>query len=58
MPRAERRRRWEALIDGVRAEDVGVWRERFVAALLGTDHDNDADERPSGPAYVSHPPAA
>ncbi|WP_374472892.1 alpha,alpha-trehalose-phosphate synthase (UDP-forming) [Phenylobacterium sp.] len=34
MPRAERVRRWEALMDGVRTHDVVAWRDAFVAALL------------------------
>ena len=33
MPKAERVRRWEALIDSVRKEDVVAWRRGFVAAL-------------------------
>ncbi|HTU12866.1 MAG TPA: alpha,alpha-trehalose-phosphate synthase (UDP-forming) [Allosphingosinicella sp.] len=33
MPRAERIRRWEALIDNVRNEDVLHWRRTFVRAL-------------------------
>ena len=33
MPRDERIRRWQALIDNVRREDVRAWREAFVAAL-------------------------
>jgi trehalose 6-phosphate synthase len=33
MPRAERIRRWEALIDNVRREDVLHWRRAFVTAL-------------------------
>jgi len=30
---AERRKRWEKLMDGVVREDVGAWREQFVGAL-------------------------
>ena len=33
MPRDERVRRWERLIDGVRTDDVTAWRDRFVQAL-------------------------
>lgn len=33
MPREERVRRWEALIDNVRREDVFWWRDLFLAAL-------------------------
>jgi trehalose 6-phosphate synthase len=36
MPRAERIRRWEALIDNVRSEDVLHWRRSFVRALEKT----------------------
>jgi trehalose 6-phosphate synthase len=36
MPLAERRRRWETLIDNVKAEDVIAWREAFVTALHAT----------------------
>ncbi len=35
MPKPERVRRWEALIDSVRTEDVLAWRHDFVAALAG-----------------------
>ncbi|MBB4086351.1 alpha,alpha-trehalose-phosphate synthase (UDP-forming) [Sphingomonas carotinifaciens] len=35
MPRAERIRRWEALIDNVRREDVFWWCDLFLAALRG-----------------------
>ena len=30
---AERRKRWEKLMEGVQREDIGAWREAFVAAL-------------------------
>lgn len=33
MPLAERRRRWTALMDGVRRDDVVAWREQFLCAL-------------------------
>jgi trehalose 6-phosphate synthase len=33
MPKPERIRRWEALMAGVRREDVAAWRDAFVAAL-------------------------
>ena len=33
MPRAERRRRWQALIEGVRAQDVFWWCRLFLDAL-------------------------
>ena len=35
MPKAERLRRWESLIDGVRTDDVMAWRRAFVGALAG-----------------------
>jgi trehalose 6-phosphate synthase len=34
MPLAERRRRWESLVEGVRRDDVDAWRDAFVSALL------------------------
>jgi len=42
MPLAERIRKWEALMDVVRATDVGIWRDDFVRAL-------QADESTSQP---------
>jgi trehalose 6-phosphate synthase len=33
MPKPERLRRWESLIDGVRTDDVMAWRQAFVGAL-------------------------
>jgi trehalose 6-phosphate synthase len=33
MPKAERLRRWEALIHSVRTDDVMAWRRAFVGAL-------------------------
>lgn len=35
MPREERIARWQGLMAAVRASDVGLWRDRFVAALKG-----------------------
>jgi trehalose 6-phosphate synthase len=35
MPREERVRRWRAMVECVRKEDVVWWRKRFVAALKG-----------------------
>ncbi len=43
MPHAERVRRWEALIDNVRSEDVFAWRHAFVAALQGEPVHQPAD---------------
>ena len=36
MERGERIRRWEALMEGVRRDDVKVWRDDFVTALTAT----------------------
>ena len=33
MPLAERKRRWETLVHGVRTDDVAAWRDSFVRAL-------------------------
>jgi trehalose 6-phosphate synthase len=35
MSYAERRRRWEKLMDSVVTEDIAAWRESFVDALKG-----------------------
>jgi trehalose-6-phosphate synthase len=35
MGYAERRRRWEKLMDNVVSENVAAWRESFVDALKG-----------------------
>jgi trehalose 6-phosphate synthase len=35
MEKPERIRRWEALFDNVKREDVAAWRDAFVAALAG-----------------------
>jgi trehalose 6-phosphate synthase len=35
MPREERIARWQGLMAAVRASDVGLWRDRYVAALRG-----------------------
>lgn len=37
MPLEERQRRWRRLMDGVLADDVTAWRDRFVGALI-RDH--------------------
>ena len=36
MGQAERIRRWEALIEGIRRDDIGAWRDSFVTALKST----------------------
>jgi trehalose 6-phosphate synthase len=46
MPRAERLRRWEALMNGVVRDDVASWRDGFLAALQAAREAPDA-ERPS-----------
>jgi len=35
MPLAERRRRWETLMQGIETSDTAAWRESFIAALKG-----------------------
>ena len=35
MPLDERKRRWQALIEGIRRDDVHHWREDFLEALAG-----------------------
>ena len=35
MPLEERKRRWSALIAGVRADNVHIWRQNYLAALAG-----------------------
>lgn len=37
MPKKERIRRWESMIESVRDDDVVAWRHAFVAALEGVD---------------------
>src|SRR4051794_18458667 len=49
MPRAERVRRWERLIDGVRKNDVTAWRDRFVQALMSLS------DEPCAPSPVAEP---
>jgi trehalose 6-phosphate synthase len=47
MPRAERIRRWEALMAGVVRDDVGAWRDGFLGALTAARDDRAPDaERP------------
>jgi trehalose 6-phosphate synthase len=53
MSKAERRRRWEALVDNVRREDVLSWRHAFVAALAGDDAESPEPEpEPAGEIAV------
>ncbi len=49
MPKAERIRRWRALMDVVEREDVLWWRRRFTDALLGEEI---AAEAETGPAQA------
>lgn len=42
MPLAERRRRWEILMDGVGRRDVAAWRDDFVLALKEREQASEA----------------
>ena len=44
MPRAERLRRWERLMAGVRRDDVAAWRDAYVQALQGGPGRHDLRE--------------
>jgi hypothetical protein len=46
MPLRERVRRWEALMEGVRSNDITAWRDGFVARLK----EAGALRRPSAPS--------
>ncbi len=46
MELPERIRRWEALIEGVRRDDITAWRDGFVRALRGAQ----SGSQPSGPS--------
>ena len=39
MSREERSRRWRAMFDNIRSEDVLWWRQRFTDALIGEEQD-------------------
>jgi trehalose 6-phosphate synthase len=39
MPVAERRRRWQSLMQGITRNDVTAWRDAFVSALRNTNCD-------------------
>ena len=43
MRKAERIRRWEILMDGVRKDNVATWRDSFVAALRVAAKNNSPD---------------
>ena len=56
MPREERVRRWERLIEGVRQNDVAAWRDRFVLALASLGEEEAVPEEPipgAAPGYLS-----
>jgi len=44
MPRAERIARWKRLMEGVMADDVSAWRDRFVDALRQESRTHAANE--------------
>lgn len=43
LPLAERRRKWEALMQVVRDTDVSIWRDDFVATLRAVEKPSDDD---------------
>jgi trehalose 6-phosphate synthase/phosphatase len=47
MPAAERARRWRALRDVVRQEDIFWWTDRFLEALLATSRNVELDALPT-----------
>jgi trehalose 6-phosphate synthase len=53
MPLAERRRKWEGLMQVVRDTDVGIWRDDFVSNLRTIKGSADGSER--FPAAVCDP---
>ncbi len=52
MELKERVRRWESLMDGLRREDVKVWRDSFVSALMATRDMNAHASRVDHPAAL------
>lgn len=50
MPLAERRRKWECLMECVRETDVSIWRDDFVASLRAIDRPADGDSDPAARA--------
>jgi trehalose 6-phosphate synthase len=44
MPLAERRRKWERLMEVVRDTDVGIWRDDFVASLRASHRPVDGSD--------------
>ncbi|MCB2011234.1 MAG: alpha,alpha-trehalose-phosphate synthase (UDP-forming) [Geminicoccaceae bacterium] len=41
MPQAERKDRWERMMQSTRRNDINVWRDRFLADLRGDDDRSD-----------------
>jgi trehalose 6-phosphate synthase len=56
MPLAERRARWATLMDGIEREDIGWWRDAFLAALHATP-DRAAREATARLAPRTPPPS-
>ena len=54
MPRPERVRRWQRLMDGVERFDVGAWRDDFVAALRAAREAPDAERPWRVPPMAGH----
>ncbi|MBU3971703.1 MAG: trehalose-6-phosphate synthase, partial [Alphaproteobacteria bacterium] len=50
MPLAERRRKWECLMQVVRDTDVGVWRDDFVSTLRAIQRPADDGGQPAAAA--------
>ncbi len=47
MPLAERKRKWDCLMQVVRDTDVGVWRDDFVSTLRAIERPADGGDRPA-----------
>jgi trehalose 6-phosphate synthase len=47
MPLAERKRKWECLMQVVRDTDVGVWRDDFVSTLRAVERPANGGDRPA-----------
>ncbi|MFJ6025004.1 trehalose-6-phosphate synthase [Brevundimonas sp. NPDC092305] len=50
MPLAERKRKWELLMQVVRDTDVSIWRDDFVSTLRAVEHPISGDDRPAAAA--------
>ena len=50
MPLAERKRKWEALMQVVRDTDVAIWRDDFVSTLRALEHPISGGDRPAAAA--------